>query len=71
MSDSAPAIGLLTYCVNDLTIITDGERSLLREMLAAAHRNALREWGQANLPRALEVRRLFDKIKAHIHAASS
>lgn len=63
MSDS---VVILSYCVNQLEGITDGERSLLRDMLMAAQTGQMREWGNNNAHLMETVRVLFEKIKCLI-----
>ncbi len=60
------AVGLLTWCVNSLEGITDGERGLLREMLTHAQTNTMAMWGAMNIKRMTEVETLFEKIKGLI-----
>lgn len=62
------AVGMLTFCVNDLTGITDVERSLLRELLHATAMRQSPQWGSMNHHRMEEVRVLFEKIKSLINA---
>lgn len=66
VEDQIKAVGMLTFCVNQLQGITDGERGLLREMLMAAQTNTMALWGAMNLQRKEEVRNLFEKIKCLI-----
>lgn len=66
IEDQIKAVGILTFCVNQLDGITDGERAILREMLMAAQTNTMALWGAMNLHRMEEVRQLFEKIKCLI-----
>lgn len=63
----ATVVNLAGWAI-DLPTITDAERGLLRGLRQAASMDQIRPWGEQNMSRKEEVRRLFFKMKALLDA---